>query len=104
MQISNQLSEENFYYYFEGKEYCYTVEELADGQWTICSTLDLFMVANGSPVISNVSSVTEALQELSKVHPALAEAMLEPFVKRCQEAVNHYCGWNRDQKMYYHRN
>ena len=98
------LSQESFYYYFDGKEYSYRVDELEDGFWLISCTHDLFRIVNGSNTISKASSVTEALQDLAKIHQKLADAMLEPFVKQCKLAIEAHSGWVRDRRTFYHLN
>jgi len=98
--IKKPLSEEIFYYPFDGKEYSFIVEELEDGLWNISCAHELFRVVNGSNTLSRVSSVTEALEKMGNVHQSLARAMLEPFGKHCAEKVQSFCNWSRDRRMF----
>jgi hypothetical protein len=98
------LNQEIFCYFFDGKEYSYRVDELEDGFWLIFCNHDLFRIVNGSNTIQKANSVTEALQDLAKTHQSLADAMLEPFVKKCKLSIEAYSSWVRDRRTFYHLN
>lgn len=98
------LSQETLFYFFDGKEYSYRVDELEDGFWMIYCDHDLFRIVNGSHFINKAISVTEALQDLAKTHQRLAEAMMEPFAKKCKVAIETHCAWLRDRRAFYHLN
>lgn len=80
------------------------MEELEDGYWSISSDHDLFRVVNGSQRLYKVANISEALQEMAKAHEQLAQAMLEPFARRCREQVTGFCMFLRDRRMFYHFN
>lgn len=98
------LSQETYCYFFEGKAYSYRVDELEDGYWLIFCNHDLFRIVNGSNTIHKANSVTEELHDLAKTNQILADAMLEPFVKKCMLAIEAYSGWVRDRRTFYHLN
>lgn len=98
------LHSEIIYFYFEGKEHCYTVEELKDGLWSNECAHELFKKLNDGPRIEKAPSVTEALEKLGSQHSALANAMLEAYGKVCWQEVEQFFGRLRDRKVYANRN
>lgn len=79
MPEERKSSSETFYFYFEGKEHHFRVEELNDGMWLIHCDHHLFKEVFGGPKLKSSVGVVQGLEKLEDKNKDLMDAMLQPF-------------------------
>lgn len=70
---------ETFSFLYDGKPSTYVLRELEDGFWSLTCDQEAFKTIIGSRVVPQADSLTEVLEKVGAVNPALMNAMWEPF-------------------------